>query len=522
MTAMSTDGSGATALDRAMLRVAGVVVLGFVMAMLDSTVINVALQALALHFQTSLNVIQWAVTGYLLAMAAVVPLTGWAVGRFGAKRLYLLAITVFVIGSVLSGLSWNIGTLITFRVVQGLGGGLIAPVGMTIVIKAAGPQRVGRVMSILGLPMMLGPICGPILGGYLVDAVGWRWIFYVNVPIGLIALLLTKRVLPRDQREPGRRLDVPGLVLLSPGLALLIFGLSAIPGAGTVFATSVLLPGLLGIALIAGFVVRAGRTSAPLIDLSLLRNRSFTFAVLTTSLFSVAFYGASVIGPTYFLLVRGQSALHVGLLLVPSGIGALITMPLAGSLTDRFGPRKIVLAGLILIAVGMVVFTQVHANTSYVLLLSALFVFGLGIGAVLMPATSAALVMLHPHQIPHASSTTTIIQQTAGAIGTAAFSSILAGLLAGNFHVPTNQGQLAATIAIGDPATHAAAASVSATSFGHTYIWGLAVIALCLVPASFLPNRAAAPPPGAPRSTGEPADVTAGPEGAGNVVHAGQ
>jgi EmrB/QacA subfamily drug resistance transporter len=448
------------------------------------------------------------VTGYLLAMAAVIPLTGWAVGRFGAKRLYLLAITVFVIGSALSGLSWNIGTLITFRVLQGLGGGLIAPVGMTIVIKAAGPQRIGRVMAILGLPMMLGPICGPILGGYLVDAVGWRWIFYINVPIGLIALLLTTRILPRENPVPSQRLDLFGLLLLSPGLALFIFGLSNIPAAATVFTPVVLLPGLLGIALIAGFVLRALRTSTPLIDLSLLRNRSFTTAVLTMSLFAIAFYGASVVGPTYFLLVRGQSALTVGLLLVPSGIGALLTMPLAGSLTDRVGPRKIVLAGLVLIALSMVVFTQVHADTPYSLLLGALFVMGLGIGGVLMPATSAALVMLHPHQIPHASSTTTIIQQTAGAIGTAAFSSIVAGLLAGNFHVPTNQGQLAATVAIGNPATHQAAATAAASSFGHTYIWGLVLIVLCLVPASFLPNRGASKRPGAPQPAGEASGVT--------------
>src|ERR1700754_2935829 len=181
--AQSTEG-----LDRALLAVAGVVVLGAIMSILDTTVVNVAINTLGRDFHTSLSTIQWIATGYTLALATVIPITGWAADRFGTKRLYMLSIGLFIAGSALSGAAWSAESLIFFRVLQGLGGGMLMPCGMTILTRAAGPQRVGRVMAIIGVPMMLGPILGPILGGWLVDAFSWRWIFFINLPIGAIAL----------------------------------------------------------------------------------------------------------------------------------------------------------------------------------------------------------------------------------------------------------------------------------------------------------------------------------------------
>src|SRR5919197_1659094 len=183
-------------------------------------------------FDTSLSTIQWVATGYTLALATVIPLTGWAADRFGTKRLYMTSIVLFVGGSVLSGLAWSAGSLIAFRVLQGLGGGMLMPAGMTILTRAAGPQRVGRVMAIIGVPMLLGPIIGPILGGWLVDAYSWHWIFFINVPIGAAALVMTFRVLPRDVPQPAHRLDWLGFALLSPGLAALIYGLAKSSGSG--------------------------------------------------------------------------------------------------------------------------------------------------------------------------------------------------------------------------------------------------------------------------------------------------
>jgi EmrB/QacA subfamily drug resistance transporter len=501
---MNTAQTGSAKLDKldsGVLKVAGVVVLGAVMAILDTTVVNVALQALTVEFKTSFATIQWVATGYMLALATVIPVTGWAADRFGTKRLYLLAIALFLLGSALAGAAWNIESLISFRVLQGLGGGMLMPAGMTILTKAAGPQRVGRVMAVLGVPMLLGPIGGPILGGWLVDQVSWRWIFYINVPIGIIAFLLALRVLPKDNPERADRFDFPGMLMLSPGLALLIYGVSNIPNEGGVGATSVWLPGLLGVLLIAGFVFRALRIENPLVDLSLFRDRTFSIATLTMAFFAISFFGAMLLFPTYFLLVRGQTALHAGLLLAPQGIGAMLTMPIAGRLADRIGAGKVVLPGLILILAGLAMFTQVGPVTPYWQLLAALFVMGMGMGSTMMPIMSAALRTLTSKKVARASSALNIIQQTAGAVGSAVMSIVLAGLLAGKFGVPTSQGQLAATFALHNPQTHDAAAELAADSFASTFVWALVLIAVCLVPAFFLPRR----PPAVP-TTEEPTE----------------
>ncbi|GAB3479028.1 DHA2 family efflux MFS transporter permease subunit [Amycolatopsis cihanbeyliensis] len=487
-------GQGTDKLDKGVLKVAVVVILGAIMAILDTTVVNVALQALTIEFETSFDTVQWIVTGYMLALATVIPVTGWACDRFGTKRLYLLAIALFLIGSMLAGLAWSIESLILFRVVQGLGGGMLMPAGMTIMTKAAGPHRVGRVMAVLGVPMLLGPIGGPILGGWLVDSVSWRWIFYINVPIGIIALLLAWRLLPKDDPEPAERFDFVGMVTLSPGLAALIYGVSNIPSAGGVQATSVWLPTLAGIVLIVGFVLRALRIENALIDLRLFRDGTFSVSVVTMALFSVAFFGAMLLLPTYFLLVRGETALQAGLLLAPQGIGAMITMPLCGRLADKIGAGKVVLPGLVLILAGMGMFTQVGSDTPYWQLLLALFVMGLGMGATMMPIMSAALQTLTSKMVARASSALNIIQQTAGAVGSAVMSIILAGLLAGKFGVPTSDGQLAATAAIANPATREQASVMAADSFASTFVWAVVLIAVCLVPALFLPKRPPEPP----------------------------
>ncbi|GAB3586060.1 MFS transporter [Amycolatopsis endophytica] len=493
MTTTSEPRPAADKLDGAVLKVAAVVVLGAVMAILDTTVVNVAIQALTLEFQTSFDTIQWVVTGYMLALATVIPVTGWACDRFGTKRLYMLAIGFFLVGSALAGAAWDIESLIVFRVLQGLGGGMLMPAGMTIMTKAAGPHRVGRVMAVLGVPMLLGPIGGPILGGWLVDAVSWRWIFYINVPIGVIAFLLAWKLLPKDQSRPTEKFDFPGMLMLSPGLAALIYGVANIPHHGGVGATSVWLPGIIGLVLVVAFVVRSLKIPNALIDLTLFRNRTFSISMVTITLFMIAFLGSMLILPTYFVLVRGESALQAGLLLAPQGFGAMITMPIAGRLVDKIGAGKVVLPGLVLIIASVAVFTQVGADTSYGLLLAALFVMGLGMGMSMMPISTAALQTLTQRTVARASSAMNIVQQTAGAIGSAIVSIILASLLAGKFGVPTSQGQLAATAAVMNPATHDAAAVASGDAFASTFTWTLVLVALCLIPALFLPRKPVQP-----------------------------
>ena len=214
------------ALDRGTMIVASVVLLGAVMSILDTTVINVAIDQLAIDFNASLTTIQWVVTGYTLALAAVIPVTGWAADRFGTKRIYIWSLALFMLGSALCAAAWSADSLIAFRVLQGVGGGMIMPSVMTIMTKKAGPQRMGRVMGILGVPMLIAPLVGPILGGWLVDDHSWRWIFLINVPIGIVAIILAQIVLERDEPQPAHRMDWLGMALLSPGLTALIFGLA--------------------------------------------------------------------------------------------------------------------------------------------------------------------------------------------------------------------------------------------------------------------------------------------------------
>ena len=221
------------------IRAGVVVVLGTIMAILDTTIVAVALDTLAKDFHVSISTIQWVTTGYLLALAVVIPVTGWAVHRIGAKPLYITSLALFIAGSVLCGLAWSATSLIVFRILQGIGGGMILPVGQTIMARTAGPKKMGQVMGIIGVPTLLGPILGPVIGGAIVTNISWRWIFFVNVPIGIVALYLAVRFLKPSERDRTHRFDLLGFLFLSPGLALIVYGLSEVGNPGGFSSTSV-------------------------------------------------------------------------------------------------------------------------------------------------------------------------------------------------------------------------------------------------------------------------------------------
>ncbi|MFD3507802.1 DHA2 family efflux MFS transporter permease subunit [Nocardia sp. NPDC058666] len=477
-------------LDSAVLKVAGVVVLGAVMSILDITVVTVAIPTFMHEFQASVEVVAWTMTGYTLALASVIPMTGWAADRFGTKRLYMAALTFFILGSVLCSMAWSIESLIAFRVLQGIGGGMLMPLGMTIMTHAAGPQRIGRVMAVLGVPMLLGPICGPILGGWLIDSFSWHWIFLINLPLGLLALVLAFIVFPSDKPKPSESFDFVGMLLASPGLALFLFGVSSIPEKGTVLAARVLIPAIIGAVLLVLFVFHALRTEHPLIDIRLFANSSLRSAVLTMSLFAIAFFGAGFLLPNYLQQVRGETAFDTGLLLAPQGIGAMLTMPVAGFLVDKIGPGKIVMFGVTFITIGLAGFTQLHADTSYLLIGGALFVMGLGMGCTMMPVMTAAIQTLTHSQVARGSTLMNIINQTAASIGTATMSVVLAAQI--NDHPEAMLGMASKAkpeLAQGVPESVIAdGLELAATAFSNTYWVTVILAALTLIPAFFLPR----------------------------------
>jgi EmrB/QacA subfamily drug resistance transporter len=473
-------------LTREILTLAAVIVLGAIMTILDATIVNVALPTLGRDFHTSIATIQWVPTAYMLAFASVIPVTGWASERFGAKRLWIGSLIAFMAGSLLAGLSWSIGALIGFRVLQGLGGGMIMPLGQTILAQKAGAQRMGRVMSIVGVPMLLAPIAGPVIGGALIGAASWRWIFFVNLPVGVVALWLAVRLLPKVEARGRQRLDALGLVLLSGGIATFIYGLAEVGQKGTAAAALPIVALSLGLVLVGLFTVHALRTDAPLIDVRLLGRRGFATASATNLVLGTALFGVALLLPLYFQIVRGRSPLDTGLLLVPQGLGAACAISLAGSLTDKLGARRVVPVGVVLALIGTGAYTQISARSGYVYLAGALFLIGAGLGATITPSMAAAYQDLQHAEIPRATSALNVIQRIAGSLGTALLAVALQRAIDANVaHFRGGIGEASALVRL-DP-VHAAPAIAHA--FGTTFWVAFALTAAALIPALLLPRN---------------------------------
>jgi EmrB/QacA subfamily drug resistance transporter len=435
-------------LDRDLLKLSAIVVTGTITAMLDMTMVNVALAGMTRAFHAPITTVQWVSAAYLLSIATVIPVTGRLAERYGPRTMWLVALAVFVGGSALCGLAWSAGSLIAFRAVQGLGGGMIVPLAIMMLATAAGPERRGRVMAIAAVPSQLAPIAGPLLGGLIVDAAGWRWIFWLNVPIGLLALLLSARGLPPGERGADRRLDVLGLALLSPALVLLVLGLSRTEA----------LPVAAGATLLAAFVGHALRTAGtPLIDVRLFRHRALAAASALNFLSRLSIFGASLLIPLYYQQIRGYAALAAGLLMAPQSLGTMLALPVVGRLTDRLGARPVVLTGIGVSALAALGYTRVTASTPLPVLAGSLLVWGAGVAAVAVPVSAAAYHGLPPAEIPNATSAITMIQTVGASAGAAVLSAILLSRAAG------------------------------AGAFAYTFWWVLIFGVLALGPALLLP-----------------------------------
>jgi EmrB/QacA subfamily drug resistance transporter len=418
-------------IDAQVWRISAVVIIGSIMSILDTTIVNVALATLSRELHATIAQIQWVVTGYMLSLAAVIPITGWAARRFGAKRVYLVSLVLFTAGSALCGLSSSTTELIVFRVIQGVGGGMILPIGQLMMAEAAGPKRMGRVMSIVAVPAMLAPILGPTIGGLILDNASWRWIFYVNLPIGMIAVVAALRILPKVEPGPADRLDLRGLLLMATGLPLLTYGLAEIGVTGGFTAAKVVLPILVGILLIGAFVIHALRIPKPLLNLRLYRRPTFSSASFAMFCLGAALFGGMILLPLYWQGVRHESVVDTGLLTAPMGLGMALAMPLAGKLTDRLGGGPLALFGVVVTTVATVPFGLIGAHTSIVWLSIAMLVRGAGVGFAFMPAMAAAFASLERAELPDATPQMNVLQRVGGSIGTAVLAVVLQRALAG-------------------------------------------------------------------------------------------
>jgi EmrB/QacA subfamily drug resistance transporter len=425
-------------LDPAVIKTALIIVVGGLAVIFDTTIVTVALHTLSVKLHTPVSTVQWVTTGYLLALGITVPLSTWGLRRFGGKRLWIFALAVFLVGSIGSSLAWNIGSLIGWRVVQGIGGGLMLPLMSTLIFQAAGGKSLGRLVTYIGLPALLGPVLGPVIGGAILIHLSWRFMFWVNVPFCVVGILLAWRYLNVDgPARPGPaaakpRLDLPGLLLVAPGTAVVLLGL-ANAGTDAGFAhPDVIIPLVIGVALLAAFTGYALRTSRPLVEIRLLAKRSVgsSSAVLFFSGFSL--YGAMLLLPLYYQDVRGSTALAAGIMLVPQGVGTLLSRFVTGSNIDRFGARNITVAGFAIVAAATVPFALSGPHTSEWLLAVWMVIRGFGLGAVTMPVMVASYIGLDKQQIPHSSVLTRAAQQIGGSFGTAVLAVILEEAIAGH------------------------------------------------------------------------------------------
>ncbi|TDD79939.1 DHA2 family efflux MFS transporter permease subunit [Actinomadura darangshiensis] len=412
--------------DRALRWLIAAVLLGGIMGILDGTMVAVAADTLVAEFGTSLGAVGWVSTAYLLALTVAIPVTSWAVDRVGARRLWLGGLAVFLAGSLASALAWDVGSLIAFRVLQGIGAGIIDPLVLVLLARAAGPARAGRVMGLMGLILSLGPVAGPIVGGVVLDALGWRWMFLINLPVGLVALLLARRVLADSPASgtPRARLDVAGLALLGPGFAAGILALSRAVGHP---AWQPLVPLAAAVALLAGYAVHALRVrrTPPLIDVRLFARASFTAGVTVMTLTGLGTFAALFMLPLYYQQAHGHGALAAGLLVTPVGLGGALAMPVAGRLSDRAGSRALAQGGAALALLGMLAFTRVTAGADEIWTSLAALAVGVGLGCVGAPTMGALYRTLPPELVPQGSSVLYMLNQLGASAGIAAVALIV-------------------------------------------------------------------------------------------------
>jgi EmrB/QacA subfamily drug resistance transporter len=406
-------------------RIGTVTVLGTVMSVLDTTIVNVAIDPLARALHSDLSSISWVITAYLLAIAAVSPISGWASRRIGTRKLYLLSLVLFTLGSLACGLAWDTPSLIVARVIQGASGALLMPVGQAIIVKAAGRENLGKVMGTLGVPTVLAPVVGPTLGGWLLETLSWRAIFLINLPIGVLAFVLGLRILPQDDGHPTYQLDWAGLVLGSIGLTAVTYGLSELAADPAIVRPEVLGPIVVGALLLVVFARHALGREHPLLDLRLFKDRTYSLAATGVFINGSTSLGGLILLPLYLQGVRHESATMTGLLVAPTAVGVVLLMRRSGHLTDRYGGGRVASIGTVVVALSTLPLAWISDDSSYWFISTAMFFRGLGPALCGMPLMAAALVRIEGSKGSDASSQLFVLQRIGASLGTAAFVVVL-------------------------------------------------------------------------------------------------
>lgn len=412
---------------KSVMNIAWILVLGAIMPLLDSTMVNIAIKHLSNDFSIGLDLIQWVITGYVLSMAISVPLVGWAVQRFNGKWLMTGANIVFLAASIASGFSWNINSLIIFRIVQGFSAGFIMTLVTTLCVEIAGGDRMGRMMSTVGIPMILGPILGPVIGAVIVQFMSWRYIFFVNVPIGIIAIVLMILKLPDfTPVNMKAKFDFIGIILLGASSAALIYGITKAAKNATFNNSTTIGYVVAGAAIMVIYMIYAAiRKEQAILPLHLFKMKNFSAVMAGLFLAGIATNGPMLLLPLFFQNIKGFSVLNTGLILIPQGIGMLVARPLIGRLTDKLGARNVVLVSLVLTIAGTIPFVFFGEASSLIIVSIVLFVRGMGVGGITIPMMTDAYTGMVKQEIAQASVGTRLMQNIGGAFGSAVLATVV-------------------------------------------------------------------------------------------------
>lgn len=422
------------------------------MDLLDMTITNVAIPTLATEFNAGTTTIEWVITGYLLSLALFIPASGWLGDRFGTKRVFVTALSIFVAGSVLAGLAWDVESLIVFRVIQGIGGGMLTPVGMAIMFRAFPPTERAAASAILAIPITVAPALGPLLGGYLVEYQDWRWIFLINLPIGAVALAAAVFLLREDKQETAGKLDVLGFVLSGAGIVTFVYALAeaGLHGFGD---TRVLVFGGVGLLLLGLFVVQELRTAEPMIDVRLLGDRLFGAANVVQVVGNAGMMGTFFLLPIFLQTQKGISPFDVGLITVPLAVGVAMMAQPAAKLYPKVGPRRMMILGFTGNLLMTLHLAFVDYDTSNWLIAGNMFLRGLSFGMLIIPMQAATFATISPEATGRASSIFNVGRQVAASLGVAVLATALTNRL--DYH----------NAALGDAATRAGALSAFQDAF---------------------------------------------------------
>jgi EmrB/QacA subfamily drug resistance transporter len=418
-----------TKLDPKLVKIALVLVLGMFAPALDATIVNVAVKTIAAELHSDISVVQWLTTAYVLALGITVPLSSWLANRFSGKKVYLLSIGVFALGSVGAICAWNMEILVAFRVLQGAGAGIMMPLMQTMLIRYAGGKKLGSLIAIISLPTAIIPILGPTIGGLIVNYLPWRWIFVINIPLCIVAYFLSQKVLPpTEATDKEQRLDFVALILLALAFISLIFGISGLRGKDITTTLVIIAVGAILLIIYCVYVLNSKKS--PLLDVRLFKKRNFSAASALIFVYGMVSTGTLFLLPLFFQQVHGTTPLAAGLLLAPQGIGMLLTRSVAGKWADTYGAKPVILGGVLFTLIGTVPLAFLGNSQSLVLPIIILLIRGAGLSPLVVPIMVAIYDGLDLKDTAQGTTSMRIFQQIGGAFGTALLAILLSHNLA--------------------------------------------------------------------------------------------